>query len=602
MNFENIKGRALVSWATVGVLAALCLVLAVLQYIWIGEISRAERTRLQDGLQSSLQRLAQDFNGEVSAALAALRPAEEAIEEQGREGAYAAAWMRWKESGAQPGLLMKAGLAVPKGEALEFLLFQEGAETFVPAEWPKTWVGMRDALQQRLREGRGAPAPDGNFALIEMPRFLRRGDGPGGGPGQGGEVEWLVVELDAEYVRTNYLPALLARHVGTGMPIHAVVHDRFDPSVVIFDNGAGRAAEPEDKAAASVTLLDVMRFDPGRRGGGGPPEFGRGKGKKGEGQKKKFGGLMFRSGPPAPDFGRGRWQLDVHYADGSLDTIVARIRWRNLGISAAILALMLLTAVLLVRYSRQQQQLAELQMNFVAGVSHELRTPLTVIRTAAYNLRGRVAGNPAQVERYGMLIQDESEKLTALVEQVLRFSSARAGHAVGELSPVAVEGVVDEALHSRRLGVAGGRIVVEKELEPGLPLVMADEMALKHAVQNLLDNAVKYGTENSPWIGVKARKVSDAKGDAVEVRVMDRGPGIPADEQKSVFDPFMRGRRAQQDQIHGTGLGLNLVKKIVEAHGGEIRLESEPGQGTTFIMKIPAAPAELQDEFANTAG
>ena len=99
-----------------------------------------------------------------------------------------------------------------------------------------------------------------------------------------------------------------------------------------------------------------------------------------------------------------------------------------------------------------------------------------------------------------------------------------------------------------------------------------------------------------------ARKVTDAKWDAVEVRISDHGPGIPAEEQSDIFNAFFRGRRAQQDQIHGTGLGLNLVKKIVEAHDGAIRVESEPGQGAAFILRIPAAPAELQDEFANTAG
>ena len=576
MNLENIKSRTLASWATVGVLGALCLVLAGLQYVWLGELSRAERVRLQEGLQSSLQRLAQDFHGELSGALAALRPLEAQIEASGREAAYAAQWLRWRENAAQPGLLKAAGLAVPKGEALGFLLFDEGKETFVAAEWPKGWEGMRDVLTQRLRSGRGAPPAGDNPALLELPRFQRRE----GGPGE--EAEWLIVEADLEFVRTAYLPALLARHIGTGMPLYARVYDRMDPSKTIFEGGG---AEARGVAEATVTLLDAnTRFEGGRRGG---PPRGKGRGgKKGEG----------------PDFGHGRWQLEVRYAEGSLDAIVQRIRWRNLGISAAILALMLITAVLLVRYSREQQQLAELQMNFVAGVSHELRTPLTVIRTAAFNLRGRVAANPAQVERYGNLIQDESEKLTALVEQVLRFSSARAGHAVGELAPVAVEGVIDEALHSRRLGGAGGRIVVEKNLEDGLPLVMADELALKHAIQNLLDNAVKYGTENSDWIGVTARRVSDAAGEAVEVRVVDRGPGIPKAEMGSLFDPFFRGKRAQQDQIHGTGLGLNLVKKIVEAHNGVIRVESEPGHGAAFIIKIPAAPAELQDEFAHTAG
>ncbi|MFN0103618.1 MAG: sensor histidine kinase [Bryobacteraceae bacterium] len=588
MNLENIKSRALMSWATVGLLAVLCLVLASLQYVWLGEISRAERARLQEGLQSSVQRLAQDFNSDFSTSLAALRPPLELIDETGRERAYATQWMRWRESSAQAPVFRRAGLAVPSGEEMTLLLFDETQETFVAAEWPKSWEGMRDGLLLRLRGRRGGPFPETDSALLELPRFARRGDEPG----LGAEQEWLIVELDLEFIRTAYFPALIARHIGTGMPIHARVHDRFARGAAIFESGEKATQPPDSQPDASVTVLDVNRFDQGRRGGG-PPD--RGRGAKGVGKRP--------GGPPPPfDFDRGRWQLDVRYAEGSLDAIVARLRWRNLGISVAILSLMLLTAVLLVRFSRQQQQLAELQMNFVAGVSHELRTPLTVIRTAAYNLRGRVAANPAQVERYGTLIQDESEKLTALVEQVLRFSSARAGHAVGERRPVAVESVIEEALHSRGLGGPVSRIVVEKSLENGLPLVMADEMALKHAIQNLLDNAVKYGTENSDWIGVSAQKVSDAKGDAVEVRVADRGLGIPPEERADIFNPFFRGRRAQQDQIHGTGLGLNLVKRIVEAHDGAIRVESEPGRGTAFIIKIPAAPAELQDEFAHTAG
>lgn len=590
MNLENLKSRALASWATVGLLAVLCLVLAVLQYRWIGEISRAERARLQGVLQSSVQRLAQDFNSELGTAVTVLRPTAESIEELGREGAYAGQWIRWRESSAPTGLIKRAGLAVPEGETLTIRLFNEAKETFVAAPCPKEWESLRDALQARLRERRGGPPALGNSMLLEVPRFERRNDDQGPGV----EQEWLVVELDPEYIRGTYLPALLARHVGTGMPLYARVRDRFEPSVTVFE--AGGNAAPERPAEASVAMMEAGRFEFLRRGGG-PPLGKRDKRAGGKGP----GGPSFRSGPP-PDFNRGRWLLEVWYADGSLDAIVSRLRWRNLGISAAILVLMLLTAVLLVRFSRQQQQLAELQMNFVAGVSHELRTPLTVIRTAAYNLRGRVAGNPAQVERYGNLIQDESEKLTALVEQVLRFSSARAGHAVGDKAPVAVESVLDEALHSRRLDAAGGRITVEKDLEEGLPLVMADELALKHAIQNLLDNAVKYGTENSDWIGVSARKVGSGKSEAVEIRIADRGPGIPAEELPDIFNAFFRGKRAQQDQIHGTGLGLNLVKKIIEAHEGQIHVKSEPGRGTEFIIHIPAAPAELQDEFANTAG
>jgi signal transduction histidine kinase len=143
-------------------------------------------------------------------------------------------------------------------------------------------------------------------------------------------------------------------------------------------------------------------------------------------------------------------------------------------------------------------------------------------------------------------------------------------------------------------------LVVERHIEPNLPLVLADGLAMRHALQNLLDNALKYGTEGSNWIGIFASAVDSATGPAVEIRVVDHGPGIPLDEQEHLFDPFFRGRRAIQDQVHGTGLGLNLVKRIVEAHGGEIVVKSEPMHGTEFVIRIPAAPPEVQDELTHS--
>jgi signal transduction histidine kinase len=295
--------------------------------------------------------------------------------------------------------------------------------------------------------------------------------------------------------------------------------------------------------------------------------------------------------------------LRVRHRAGSLDALVERTRRRNLGVSAAILLLILATAALLARLFRQAEQLARMQVDFVAGVSHELRTPLTVIRTAAYNLRGKLAARPEQVEKYGALIQSESEKLANLVEQVLKFASAEAGMVIRARAPVAVSKLIEDGLRSSRAALEGAGLVIEKNIDPALPPVLADELALRHALQNLIDNALKYGAEGGNWIGISAAPATDNGRAAVEIRVADRGPGIPADEQPYIFDPFFRGRRAVEDQVHGTGLGLNLVKRIVEAHGGTVRVRSEPAQGTEFILRIPVAPPEIKagdpDEFAH---
>jgi signal transduction histidine kinase len=302
------------------------------------------------------------------------------------------------------------------------------------------------------------------------------------------------------------------------------------------------------------------------------------------------------------DSGRGRWQISLWLKNGTLESVVADVRRRNLAISAAILMLLLATGAALAQFSRRAQRLAEVEMGFVAGVSHELRTPLTVIRTAAFNLRGKVASNPAQVERYGALIQQESERLGAIVEQVLRFAGAKAGRVVQELRVVSVAGLIEETVQANRGMLEDTRCDVQIKIQPGLPPVMGDSVALRQALQNLLTNAAKYGQAGAQAVEILARSVRGARGPEIEVRISDRGPGIPDDEQGRVFDAFYRGRKAVLDQVHGTGLGLHLVKSIVEAHGGTVSLESQPGEGSTFIVRIPAAPAERQNEFAHSLG
>ncbi|MCC7153035.1 MAG: ATP-binding protein, partial [Bryobacterales bacterium] len=122
-----------------------------------------------------------------------------------------------------------------------------------------------------------------------------------------------------------------------------------------------------------------------------------------------------------------------------------------------------------------------------------------------------------------------------------------------------------------------------------------------HALQNLITNAAKYGADGLNWIGVTARRVTLKDHAGVEIRVSDKGPGIPEAEQGNIFDPFYRGKRALRDQIQGTGLGLSLVKGIVEAHGGSISVESEPAKGTHFIIRLPAPDApEHQNELTDS--
>jgi signal transduction histidine kinase len=402
-----------------------------------------------------------------------------------------------------------------------------------------------------------------------MPAF--RGGEPR--PGNPGDAVWIGFELDRQAVREAVIPELVRHHLGAGgeSDYQVTVVARSGPPEVIYESDPGQSRNIAGAADASVSLFEAG-MGPSRMG---PPPPG------------------FPGGGPPPE--RGAWKMSVRHRAGSLEAVVSRTRSANLAVTAVVLLLMMATVAALIRYTRHAQRLAELQMNFVAGVSHELRTPLTVIHTAAYNLQGKLASQPQQVERYGALIQKESGRLNALVEQILRFAGIEAGKAIEASGPVAVEELIDSAIENSRELISSAGCTVEKRVAAGLPTVVGDRAALSHVLANLIGNAAKYGVRDGAaerWIGVTA---SPAGPHAVEIRVADRGPGIPHGERDRIFDAFFRGARARDAQIRGTGLGLSISKKIVEAHGGTMAVKSEPMQGSEFIVRLPAgASAELR--------
>ena len=582
MEFDQIQRRAWFSGGLVALLGVLGLVMAVLQYRWTGELSRAEQSRLKDALQLSLHRISHDLDSELISAIRALQPTPAEIAGQGREPAYTARYARWSAQNPDAKLIGAVGLAIPAGTHVDLKRLNLTSLAFAPAEWPNNWSTLREQLNSRLRGERPEPGTAHIF-LIEIPRFGANGSGGFG------EQEWLIVELDAAYIRDVLLPRQIALHLSTGGGEAYQVEVYGDAKTPFFRSGLNDRDPPlRARAQASAQIFGASRPNVMRpfSGGAGPGRmrFDRDSSRLGKG--------------PRTEPGRAGWQILVSPPGGSLEVLVERTRWRNLALALSLLMLIIATSLLLVRSARQAQQLAELQMNFVSSVSHELRTPLTVIRTAAFNLRGRVAAKPDQVERYGKLIQEQSERLGALVEQVLRYASSRVGQVIQEKEAVVIDDVIEGGIQASQLALDNSPYQLDKKIDLGLPLVLADARALQHVIQNLLDNAVKYGTGTSNWIGLTASRA----GDFLEICVADCGPGIPPDEQALVFEPFFRGRRALADQVQGTGLGLNLVRKIVEAHGGSIRVQNHSPHGSEFVVRVPVAPPEMQDEFAHTAG
>ncbi len=279
---------------------------------------------------------------------------------------------------------------------------------------------------------------------------------------------------------------------------------------------------------------------------------------------------------------KGIWTLDVQHSAGSLEQFITNTRRKNLAISFSILSLLAISVILIFVSAQRAQLLARRQIEFVSSVSHEFRTPLAVIYSAGENLADGVTKEYSQVSRYGNLIKGEGKKLSKMVEQILDFAGANSGKKKYDLREVKVSEIIENALAECQPLIDEKSFKVETEIAENLPEIMADKNALMQAVQNLIANSIKYSN------GEKFLKISARNGgNKVKITIEDRGIGIAKSDLKHIFEPFFRAKAVVDEQIHGNGLGLSLVKQTVEAHGGKIAVESKIGKGSRFTIHLP---------------
>lgn len=248
----------------------------------------------------------------------------------------------------------------------------------------------------------------------------------------------------------------------------------------------------------------------------------------------------------------------------------------------SILTLMMAASYGLYRATTRELALARQQAEFVSAVSHEFRTPLTSMRHLTELLVSRAPAAEDRRQHYYELLAHETERLHRMVESLLSFGRMDVGAYAWQLEPLDVSSIVrDIATEFRRESLAAGRDVT-CEIEEHLSPIRADREALSRALWNLLENAGKYSEPGRP-IHVFAR----SSGESVLVGVRDEGIGIPTTEHRRIFQKFVRGAEATRAGVRGVGLGLALVTRIAEAHGGSVRLESQPGHGSTFTLVLP---------------
>ncbi len=228
------------------------------------------------------------------------------------------------------------------------------------------------------------------------------------------------------------------------------------------------------------------------------------------------------------------------------------------------------------------RQLDRLRTNFVSDVSHELRTPLTAIKGFVETLQDGAADDPAVRDRFLNTIAVETERLTRLTNDLLLLTRADAGRLDLCLAPTDLVACVQHAVAQLEGRAREKQIAVKVDLPDGPVSVRADADRIHQVLVNLLDNAIKF----TPPEGRVTISVGDYGGHPC-VTVADTGPGIPADELPHVFERFYRGDRSRARKgADGSGLGLAIAKAIVEAHGGQIRVTSEPGKGAAFHFTL----------------
>lgn len=295
---------------------------------------------------------------------------------------------------------------------------------------------------------------------------------------------------------------------------------------------------------------------------------------------------------PATTLGRKKlwlfpdYQLGIRPAGQTIEELASSRFYRNLALLILLDAVLIFTAIFVYRNIRREMELVRMKSDFVSNISHELRTPLALIRMFAETLEmGRVPSEKRKQEYY-QIIGQETERLTHLVNNILNFSRIEAGKKEYHLQSVDVNSIAENVMKNYRFHLESQGFDLEMNLAESLEKVPGDKEAISEALINLLDNGVKY-SEEKKFI----RLSSGRENGSVFLAVEDKGMGIAPENQKAIFEKFHRVSGALVHNTKGSGLGLTLVKHIMDAHNGSIAVESAPGKGSRFQLIFPLAEA-----------
>lgn len=613
-------------------------VLAIVQYQWIGRLAEAQRQREKANLSASLSNLESDFDIEITRVFVSFQVSF-------ANSDYAERYKEWLQHAPYPslirgvyiteagskGLLTKA--ATPGEPLVPFTEWQSGlpesgslfAGVAATAPEPGPVVGTQAFLQGPGSAALWVHSPvvtiEGNPAFVFpiLPqeiatRLAKPARGARQHPGADGIVtfrgpaappRWALVVFDSDYIKTMFLPRLVNLYLQSApvsdYEILIVNKKSATSSEVVFRS---EAAPPENQFARAdgrISLFNLRldcfspHFSANAVGAVGTPTNVR------VISGDSLYDLLTRKPPTCRNPGTlsgddpaALWEVLVKYRAGSLDEAMASFRRRNLLLSGSVLLVLALGISILVVLTERARALAQMQTEFVLGVSHELRTPLTVIRLAADNLKKGMVANSDQAMKYGEIIHSHASELSNMIEETLEVARMRSAALTCHRTLVATEQIVKDALADNETALRQASMEVELELPADLPPLYADACLVQRSVQNLIQNSVKYAAAGR-WMAIRGKKVTRPEGERVQISIEDRGPGISPHDLPHIFEPFYRGKQKGSSQIPGVGLGLALVKQVVEAHQGAVEVETSGITRFSIFLPFPLVNSEARN-------
>ncbi|KAA3614081.1 MAG: sensor histidine kinase [Calditrichaeota bacterium] len=571
------------------ILGSMLIALAILQYHWLDQLGEGEKVRLKNNLKISAQRFAEDFDEELTKIYNSFSEAKSHadLNFSNLQGAFE----RANKILSNPALIDKAFLIEIENSNKFIIKQQIPKQITADVHFPKELIEIKEQLTkdsfsflQSLISLSHAPILDKKNALIIINltpiTFINLDEER--------NTSFIVITLNRSEL-IGFLDSLNEKYFyADSMAVYNTAIIKADSNKTTFYKSDSSKSDDyylsnSDEsveiakwrtshlmvATAKIGIIDSIQHDHPLNIDLKKKEYWSVQVDTLE-KEESFRFMMSKIIP---------WRLYIKNISGNIDNLIRESRLRNLVISYLIIVILGISVGFVFYTSHKAKKIARGQIEFVAGLTHELRTPLASIRSAAENLKDGILDSAEQQKKYGRLIYKENLRLSNMIEQTLQFAGISNG-SHENIEVINLSKLTNDII--RELDPASNRSIKLNIAET--INIKFNKNALTIIVRNLISNALKYSKDPEDILVHVALKKPDG---SFTFEITDHGSGIDESDLAHIFDPFYRGNFAKENQIAGSGIGLSLVKKIVDEHDGQINVSSTPGKGSIFSIKIP---------------